>query len=102
MNKHTAASRRDFLKVIAAGTAAAMVGPTAGIAEQTKGVTTAGHKREARAAVNLRSGELEKGIEEQKAYLRETVQTIRDYELETNSELAVSFAPLRAPGRGSR
>lgn len=99
----TGASRRDFLKALAAGTAAAMAGPVPALADGTEeGVTASGQKRQARAAVRLRSPELEKGIEEQKGYMRQTVEAIRAYELPTNSEQALVFAPLRAPKRSSK
>jgi hypothetical protein len=97
------ASRRDFLKVIAAGTAAAMVGPVAGLADEaSEGVTASGSKREARATVRVRSREIEKGIEDQKGYLLKTAETIRAYDLPTNSEQAMVFTPLRAPKRRSK
>lgn len=86
------ASRRAFLKTVAAGSAAALAAPALALAAETK------EKAEA-AGPPPRTPELTKGIEEQKGYLKQTLEAIRGHELPVNSEQAFVFAPLEGRER---
>jgi len=92
-------SRRVFLKTMAAGSAAALAAPALALAADE----TAAPKRKTGGAPEApaRPPEVEKGIEEQKGYLKQTLEAIRGYELPTNAEQAFTFAPLE-PARGGR
>lgn len=99
------ASRRAFLKTIAAGSAAALAAPALSLAADEKAAKAAAPEKTAGTkpgdAAAPRPPEIEKGIAEQKAYLKQSLEAIRGYELPTNSEQAFTFAPLESP-RGGR
>jgi len=92
-------SRRVFLKTMAAGSAAALAAPALALAADEKAVRKpkTGGAPEAPA----RPPEIEKGIAEQKGYLKQALEAIRGYELPTNAEQAFTFAPLES-SRGGR
>jgi hypothetical protein len=92
-------SRREFLRLVAVGSAAALT-------------TRAGHaaaaaKRAANAAVAPaggraapRSAAVVSEIEKQKKSTAEALKTIRKYQLPAGSPMAFSFRPLRAKRQG--
>ncbi len=96
--RSTPASRRAFLKTLAAGSAAALTAPAFALAAEEKmPKKKAGVKPDAKAAP-ARPADIEKAVAEQKEYTKKTVATLRAYELETNAEQAFVFAPMK-PGK---
>jgi hypothetical protein len=91
-------SRRAFLKLVAAGSAAAMAAPALGLAADSRATPAkeGGTKKKTK-----RPADIERGIEEQKGYLKQSLEAIRGHELPTNSEQAFTFAPIKA-SRGAR
>jgi hypothetical protein len=97
-------SRRQVLKLLAAGSAASLAGPVAALAQTVA-------KRRARpmkpapvaAAAGTPSGAIHAEVEKQKRDLAGLLKTLRDYPLPPGSEQAFAFRPLRAartrPGR---
>jgi secreted PhoX family phosphatase len=89
-------SRREFLKLAAAGSAVALAAPALALAAESKAAPKAAAK-----AATKRPPEIVKGIEEQKGYLQATLAAIRAFELPANAEQAFTFVPL-APARKER
>jgi hypothetical protein len=87
------ASRRVFLKTIAAGSAAALAAPALVLTAET---AKPAKPRDGAAAAPKRPAALSRGIDEQKAQMKQTLETLRGYTLPTNAEQAFTFAPLRA------
>ena len=81
------ATRRSFLKLVAAGSAAIMTGAVAQLARAAS--TPA---RRGRASV---PPAMKAEIANQKAYLARTLKTIRDHDLPPGSDPAFVFRPLR-------
>jgi hypothetical protein len=93
------ASRRAFLKTIAAGSAAALAAPALALAADEKKTAATRPRGKSAAAPAKRPAEIERGIEEQKGYLKQTLEALRGYELPANAEQAFTFVPLEAaPG----
>jgi hypothetical protein len=92
-------SRRRFLKLVAAGSAAVIasnVSPVRG-ATADKPATTKGGSRP-----STRSAAVEAEIKKQKGFLTAALKAIRDYDLPPGSEQAFVFAPIKAASRHSR
>jgi hypothetical protein len=85
----TRASRRRFLELMAAGSAAVLAGATP--------VAAAPAPAPARKRAAARPTALETEIQNQKRSLAQALATIRDFTLEPGSEPAATFAPLEAP-----
>ena len=97
--RRRSASRRAFLKAMAAGSAAALAAPALALAADEKKAAAAKPKGGAGAAPAARPADIERGIEEQKGYLRQTLDAIRGHALPANAEQAFTFAPLEARRR---
>ena len=99
-------SRRDFLKLVAAGSAAATLGRAGRVAAdatKTAGVTSSGAKHSGAAShAAPRSAALEAELGKQKKSTADALKTIRDRELPAGAALAFSFKPLKKSGRGGR
>ena len=101
-------SRREFLKLAAAGSAAASHGSAgralattaakSGAAGKSAGAKHAGPGGHAGA----RPAAIEAEIEKQKKSTADTLKTIRDRELLPGAPLAFVFKPLKKSGRGGR
>ncbi len=91
------ASRRRFLKLMAAGSAAVLAKPLE--------AATTPEKKPAAKSPAL-PPEISAEIKSQKDYLARTLSVIRDFELPAGSEPACVFLPLvsprRTPGGGKR
>jgi len=87
-----ATSRRRFLKLVTAGSAALIAG-SAPAAAQKKRPPAAANKKRAKA--------VEKEVDTQKAYVGRTLKTVRGYTLPAGSELGFAFRPL-APSKPRR
>ena len=79
-------TRRSFLKLVAAGSAAIMTGAVAPLARAASAPA-----RRGRAAV---SPAIKAEIANQKAYLSRTLKAIRDHDLPPGSDPAFVFRPL--------
>lgn len=98
-------SRRQFLKLVAAGSAAAITGAT------HRSVAAAAVKTAARRAARLPStaspsgvapaGSVRAEIAKQRAQAAKSLKAIRDYPLPTGSPMALMFKPMR-PQRGRK
>lgn len=82
----SALTRRRFMALLAAGTAAA--------AASAPARALAAPRKKAPAPAPHRSPAIEKGIAEQKAYLAQQLKVIRDYPLPPGSDPAFVFGPL--------
>lgn len=85
-------TRRSFLKLVAAGSAAIMTGAVAPLARAASAPT-----RRRRGPV---SPAMKAEIANQKAYLDRTLKILREYELPAGSDPAFVFRPL--PRRAAR
>lgn len=86
-------SRRDFLKLVAAGSAAASLGR----AGRAAAATTAKSGKSAKPAAHAtRSAAVETEIAKEKKSTDDTLKTIRKHELPTGSALAFTFKPMKA------
>jgi hypothetical protein len=97
-SRTAAKSRRRFLKVVAMGSAAALVSaalPRAGEASErpVRGAT------KPKSAGAVRPAAIEAEIAKQKHSTAEMLKTIRDYPLPAGSEMAFAFAPVKAAKR---
>ena len=105
--KQPARSRREFMRLLAAGTAAAMAAPVVAMAaESAKKAAATPPARDARPAPaaprqrRARAGEpairpaLPAEIEKQKQYLEGSLKRIRAYSLPPGSAPAFMFRPL--------
>lgn len=94
-------SRRQFLKLVAAGAMGAAAGPAGALARTTTRVrkpTTTIRKPAAPAtpAAARPPAAMAAEIEKQKGYAAAALKTIRGYELPTGSEQAFVFRPMPA------
>lgn len=83
-----ATSRRRFLTLVTAGSAALIAGSAPAAAQK---------KRVPAAAKPKRPKAVEKEIDTQKAYVARTLKAVRGYELPAGSELGFAFRPLAPP-----
>jgi hypothetical protein len=92
-------SRRKFMKLVAAGSAAALAAPAATLAATAKAARRAGHPASAAPAHGEKSAPrfvaTPAEIEKQKKYVAEALKAIRNFELPPGSDQAFVFAPLR-------
>lgn len=96
-------SRRQMLRLLAAGSAATLVGPAAALAEtatrtrrraRRAPVTPSHEARASEAAPAIRAE-----VEKQKKDLATALKVIRDYSLPPGSEMAFVFRPMRVERR---
>ena len=100
------ATRRKFLRLLAAGTTAAALAPAAKLANAAAEADTkprpapkpAGPPRE-EGAPPARSAAVSEEVRKQKGYVAETLKTVRGYTLPPGSEMAFAFKPLKARAR---
>jgi hypothetical protein len=94
--RRTAASRRRFLKLFAAGSAAALAG-----AVPAAGATRARRKRSPTSPDGGSSAAVRKEIENQKQYVARSLDALRRHPLSPGSEPAYVFVPIEArePGK---
>jgi hypothetical protein len=90
------ATRRRFLKLIAAGSAAAAIAPASTLAQTKKAVVRP--KPAARPRVEPSDAVAEE-IRKQKGYVAETLRAIRGHTLPLGSASAAVFRPLKARRR---
>jgi hypothetical protein len=101
-------SRRDFLKLAAAGTAAASLGRAgralAATTSKSGGAAKSAGAKHAGASAHApaRSAAIETELAKQKKSTADTLKTIRDRELPATEALAFVFKPLKKSGRGGR
>ncbi len=88
-------SRRRFLKVVAAGAAAAMVAPSSALAAAAKPAKRAA-KPAPRPAARPDTA-LAAEIARQQGALAQTLKVLREFPLENGDDQAFAFQPLRAP-----
>ena len=87
----TRSTRRAFLRLVAAGSAALAAGAVAPLAHAAP--APAKRKRAATAAPVTPA--IRREIASQKAYVARSLRVIRDHVLPAGSELAFTFRPLR-------
>ena len=92
-------SRRRFLKLFAAGSAAALAG---GIPAATVRAAAPAPKRKPAFATPAMSHQVRAEIESQKEYIGKALKTIREFPLAPGSDMAFVFAPRKAGPRTSR
>jgi hypothetical protein len=92
-------SRRQVLKLLAAGSAAALMSPTAGLAAAVRKRSKRPPAPAAHAAMVPPAVHAE--VEKQKKDLASALKTIRDFPLPPGSPMAFVFKPLR-PQRGGK
>ena len=95
-------SRRRFLKIVAAGSAAALtsaVAPIAEVAAAAKRRSPAAPKPEHPAPGMPIPAAIQTEIDSQKEYVIKALQAIRDHPLAPGSDPAFVFAALKAPRR---
>jgi hypothetical protein len=101
------ASRRRFLQLIAAGTAASVIAPAGALAVTTarkpavKPRPVAPPKSEP-VAPKTPSDAIAAEVEKQKGYVAEALKGIRAFTLPPGTEPAFVFTPVHARGRKSR
>ena len=88
-----AISRRSFVSLLAAGSAAVLVRPAAGAPAPRA-------KKPAPLPATVPSGAEQKEFERQRASTLNTLKTIRAYPLPPGGDLAVVFRPLPSVRRG--
>ena len=91
-------SRRRFLRLLAAGSAATAATPAATLARAAKPKTAkppAGTRPAATAPAPAVPPAVTEEIRKQKALVEQSVRAVRDYPLPPGSEPAFVFAPLR-------
>jgi len=88
-----ATSRRRFLKLVTAGSAALIAGSAPAAAQKKRPPASGGTKRP-KAVV--------KEIDTQRAYVARTLAAVRDYPLPAGSELGFAFRPLSPPKKRRR
>ena len=96
-------SRRQILKLLAAGSAAALAAPAAALAEtahKRRGPRPAVPPPATHAPTPPASPALRAEIAKQKRDLLAALKNLRDYKLPAGSPLAFTFRPLRAARRG--
>ena len=92
-------SRRDFIKLVAAGSAAASLGRgTRALAATAAKSAPAKHAGAGKSAP-ARSAAISAELDKQKKSTADTLKTLRDHELSPSAPLAFVFKPLR-PRKG--
>ena len=91
-------SRRDFIKLVAAGSAAASLGRSGRALAATAKNAPAKHTAPAKPA-HARSAALETELNKQKKSTADTLKTLRDHELSPGAPLAFVFKALK-PRKG--
>jgi len=98
-------SRRDFLKLMAAGSAAASLGRAGRVAAATATKSAGANAGAAKGAATKhsapRTAALETELKNEKKSTADTLKKIRDYELSTSAPLAFVFKPMK-PRKGGR
>lgn len=94
-------SRRQFLKLVAAGSAAALTGASRRSLAADAVKVAAKHTAQSAPASAGSTGSVRAEIQKQKQQTAETLKIIRDYPLPTGSPMAFAFKPLKA-GRGRK
>lgn len=91
-------TRRRFLKLVAAGAAAAVTAPAQGLARTVRRRTTTRPQPVKPAAPDhaAPSERIAAEIEKQKGYVAAALKTLRAYELPNGSEQAFVFRPVPA------
>ena len=89
-------SRRKFLKLLAAGSAAIATRPVAALAADTRARRPARPPGSAPRTSAALPPALRAEIERQQRELEKTLKTLRDYPLEPGSDPAFVLTPLRA------
>ena len=89
------ATRRSFLKLVAAGSAALLTGAVAPLG---RAATASSKQKRAPAA----SPAIRREIESQKAYVARALKAIREHDLPSGSDPAFTFSPLRPRRRRAR
>ena len=95
MTRRSKLTRRRFLSLIAAGSAAAATAPMRSIAATATPART-------KAAPPAPSPAIAKEIEKQKGYVADALKTIRAHELPAGSDMAFVFQPLRPRRKEAR
>jgi hypothetical protein len=97
-------SRREFLKLVAAGSAAASLGRAGRVAAATAPKSGAAGAKHGGASDHTpsRSAAVETELGKQKKSTADTLKTIRDHELPASAALAFVFKPLKKSGHGGR
>ena len=100
-------SRREFLKLVAAGSAAALTANARGAAAAAKRAATKATVRPVEAKPQAPSAAeipmaIRAEIEKQKKFTADALKVIREYPLPAGSPMAFSFAPMRVTRPGSR
>ncbi|MGH7741479.1 MAG: twin-arginine translocation signal domain-containing protein [Candidatus Eiseniibacteriota bacterium] len=95
-------SRREFLKLVAAGSAAATLGRAGRVAAATTAKTGSTKHSSAASSAPARSAAIETEIGKQKKSTADALKTVRDRELPAGAALAFVFKPLRKNARGGR
>jgi len=88
--RDSARSRREFLKLVAAGSAAALVSAAPAAS------AIAAEKPAPREGKHARSAALRKEIGDQEQYLARALKVIREYSLPPGSDMAFVFKPMKA------
>ncbi len=89
------ATRRSFLKLVAAGSAAIMTGAVAPLA---RAATASSKQKRAPAAAPA----IRREVASQKAYVARALKAIREHDLPAGSDPAFTFSPLRPRRRRDR
>ena len=97
-------SRRDFLKLVAAGSAAATLGRAGRVAAATAKAADAASTSHAHTGTAShgapRSAALESELGKQKKSTADTLKTVRAHELASGTPLAFVFKPMTKNGHG--
>ena len=93
------ATRRRFLKLIAAGSAAAVIAPATALPAPARKPRVAPRPA---APPRVEATPLPDEVRKQKGYVAEALKSIRAYELPPSSDPAYVFKPLRARGRKAK
>ena len=100
-------SRRRFLKLMAAGSAALMSAPAAGMARaatkpKTKPASAGGAKSSEAAKSQPIPAAVRAEIEKQKGFTAQALKAVRDYPLPPGSPMAFVFKPMKARPKKDR
>ena len=93
-------SRREFLRLVAAGSAAAITGAAPRVARAAARAAKASAAKTAAPAA--RPAPVRAEIDRQKKLTADALRTIHKFELPAGSPLAFAFRPLRASKKGGR
>jgi hypothetical protein len=96
-------SRRRFVTLLAAGSAAALAAPVAALAASTAPAKAVAHAKTSpppsAAPAPPGNAALRAEVEKQKKALADQLKVIRDYHLPPGSNMAFVFQPVRRKGR---